>query len=99
MKFVGPSGLYLYMAIVSVIVGAIGTYRKKYRLPIPIEQQAVYRSIPRTTPIVSELDPRAESEPEAPKIITDDELEDVDNQSLSDKISEKSPANESPSSS
>lgn len=62
MTIFGPSGLYIYFMIVSSIVGAIGVYRKRYKPPIPLSEQIEYRPMPRTTPKISELDPRADEE-------------------------------------
>ncbi|MCH9632481.1 MAG: putative MFS-type transporter YcaD [Chlamydiae bacterium] len=59
---IGPSGLYLYFSVIAALVGAIGLWRKNSRRPIPLNEQSSYRSIPRTTPKISELDPRAEDE-------------------------------------
>lgn len=62
MQVLGPSGLYVYFAIVSALVGTIGFVRRNIKRHIALKDQVAYRSIPRTTPKISELDPRAEGE-------------------------------------
>ncbi len=59
---IGPSGLYLYFSIIAALVGGIGLWRRNFKRAIPLNEQSTYRSIPRTTPKISELDPRAEGE-------------------------------------
>ena len=61
-KIIGPSGLYVYFTVISALVGGIGLWRRNFKNPIPLNEQSTYRSIPRTTPKISELDPRAEDE-------------------------------------
>ncbi len=62
LQVIGPSGLYVYFAIVAALVGVIGLWRRNLKRAIPLDKQSTYRSIPRTTPKISELDPRAEEE-------------------------------------
>ena len=64
MKFFGPCGLYIYFSMIACAVGGIGLYRKRFRKPIPITEQVEYRPIPRTTPKISGLDPRASEKEE-----------------------------------
>lgn len=61
-KLFGPSGLYVYISMVSALIGGIGLYRRRFRKPIPITEQVEYRPIPRTTPKITGLDPRANEE-------------------------------------
>ena len=64
MKMFGPSGLYLYVAIISSIIGSVGFFRRNLKRKIPLGEQVAFRSVPRTTPKAAELDPRSENEPD-----------------------------------
>ncbi|MCH9634546.1 MAG: putative MFS-type transporter YcaD [Chlamydiae bacterium] len=64
MNVFGPSGLYVYFSVISSLVGGIGLYRKRFKPSIPLREQVEYRPIPRTTPMVSELDPRSSEKKE-----------------------------------
>ena len=59
MLLMGPAGLYVYFSLMAAMVGGFGVYRKRYKRPISLSEQVEYRPVPGTTPIVSELDPRA----------------------------------------
>ncbi len=59
MLLMGPAGLYVYFSIMAAMIGGFGVYRKRYKPPLPLSEQVEYRSVPRTTPKISELDPRA----------------------------------------
>lgn len=85
MQVFGPSGLYVYFAIVAAGVGTIGFVRRNYKKHIPLEEQVAYRSVPRTTPKISELDPRAEEENSLAKENLEEKLE----KGISEKKSEK----------
>ena len=54
--------MYVYFSIIGALVGGIGLWRRNFKKAIPLNEQQSYRSIPRTTPKISELDPRAEGE-------------------------------------
>lgn len=69
MQMFGSCGLYIYFSIISCTVASIGLYRRRFKRPIPVTEQVEYRPIPRTTPKISSLDPRAnEKEPEVESI-------------------------------
>lgn len=61
MSVLGPAGLYIYFSFIAMLVGLMGIM-KVSRKKEPPHSHMAYRSIPRTTPKISELDPRAEDE-------------------------------------
>ena len=63
---VGPWGLYLFTAFCGCNLGlAAWGYRKKQ--PSSVEDQVTFVPIPRTSPVVSQFDPRHEDEEEPPE--------------------------------
>jgi len=56
----GPLGLFVYFAIISGLLGVFFSWRRTKKSPTPVEEQQEFVLIPRTTPVVTELDPRAE---------------------------------------
>lgn len=62
MQWFGPAGLYLYFGLAAAVIGGFGFYRRGRKARIPLREQVEYRPIPRTTPKISELDPRADEE-------------------------------------
>ena len=53
-----PNNLYLYMAVVWVLVVLFGLYRYLRRKPVPVEEQTEFSPMIRTSPVVLEMDPR-----------------------------------------
>jgi MFS family permease len=62
----GPAGLFYFNAVIAVGFGLFGVWRMTRRAALPKEEQGPWVPLPRTTPMVYELDPRAEPEAEAP---------------------------------
>lgn len=62
MKLTGPYGLFLYFIIISIML-AIYTFWKIQKVkPIPQDEKQPFRNMPRTTPLVIELDPRGDED-------------------------------------
>ena len=63
----GPSGLFVYIAVVLLGLGGFVAYRMRIRAPIPTAEQGEFIVVPRMTPAAAALDPRApvEEPPEA----------------------------------
>jgi MFS family permease len=64
MSALGGPGLFIFTAASAASAVAFGLYRMMKRPPPPAEAQGPFRSLPRTTPVVSPLDPRGEDEPQ-----------------------------------
>jgi len=64
MSALGGPGLFVFTAAGAVSAVVFGFYRVMKRPPPPAEAQGPFRSLPRTTPVVSPLDPRGEDEPQ-----------------------------------
>jgi MFS family permease len=64
MSALGGAGLFVFTAAGAASAVAFGLYRVMKRPPPPAEAQGPFRSLPRTTPVVSPLDPRGEDEPQ-----------------------------------
>lgn len=60
MKTFGPKGLFIYFSIIGAILSLYAIFKVFKTAPIPKEDKVPYANIPRTTPTVSELDPRNE---------------------------------------
>ncbi len=63
----GPVGLFIYIAIVSGLLAVYGISSALRKPPVPVNEQGEYVSVPRTTPIAGELDPRSDENPKTPK--------------------------------
>ncbi|MFO0995101.1 MAG: MFS transporter [Alphaproteobacteria bacterium] len=59
MSTIGPDGLFIYSALVNLVLAGFAIYRMFQRAPMPKEQQRDYVSLPETTPVVRALDPHA----------------------------------------
>jgi MFS family permease len=64
MSALGGSGLFVFTATSAASAVVFGLYRAMRRPSPPAEAQGPFRSLPRTTPVVSPLDPRGEDEPQ-----------------------------------
>ena len=84
---IGPSGFYLFGAIVSFAVGGFGFWRMTQRAAPSMEDQGAFVVAPRSSPVAAELDPRSEfveDEEEAPN----DDGEDDDQSGDTDPMPE-----------
>ena len=59
MGWLGPSGLFTYIAVVLLGLGGFVAYRMRIRAPIPTAEQGEFIVVPRMTPAAAALDPRA----------------------------------------
>jgi MFS family permease len=62
MTVAGAPGLFAYIAVVFVALALFGLYRMRVRAAVPSEEQMPFVPVPRTSPVVGALDPRAEPE-------------------------------------
>jgi len=58
----GPHGFYAFMAVCAMGTFAYSIWRKSVRSAVANEQQEPYMTLPRTTPMAAELDPRTNSD-------------------------------------
>lgn len=63
MEIVGPGGLFAFIAAMLALLAAFGLARMRLRGPVPKAEQVPYMAVPRTSPVVGELDPRGEAAP------------------------------------
>src|SRR5262245_15793003 len=61
---VGPSGLFVFIAVVSTVLAAYTQWRMSRRAAKPAEQQSKFVPVPSTSAIAGALDPRADPLPE-----------------------------------
>jgi MFS family permease len=59
MSVAGPSGLFAFIAAGAFSCFAFGLWRTRVRPPVPAEARGPFLALPRTTPIVTPLDPRS----------------------------------------
>lgn len=59
MSAVGPGGVYLFIAVCTLLLG-VGAWFYKEKAKVPTAEQAHCIPVPRTSPVASVLDPRAE---------------------------------------
>ena len=64
MDWMGPVGLPLASAAMLFLLVAYGLFRMGRRAPLPLEEQAEFVPLARTSPIVLEMHPQADREPE-----------------------------------
>ncbi len=60
--WLGANGLIFYFIVLSLILGWFLLWRKTTTPQVSLEDQQDYITVPQTTPIVAELDPRSEEE-------------------------------------
>ncbi len=60
MQILGAPGIFYYFAATSAVLGLYTLWRIFKQTPIPQEEKLTFRTSPRTTPLSSELDPRAD---------------------------------------
>ena len=60
MTAVGAAGLFLFISGIHASTGIFAAFRMLRRTPVPTEDQPNFVVIPRTTPVVHELDPRGD---------------------------------------
>lgn len=63
-ELAGPRSLFVYLGLVYGLLGVYAGYRMRVALPIPVEEQAEFVPMARTSPQAVELDPRADVTPE-----------------------------------
>jgi MFS family permease len=67
MAWLGPPGLFAFLAVVLLAFGGFVGFRMRLREPIPMAEQGEFIVVPRMTPTAAALDPRAPAdEPEEP---------------------------------
>ncbi|MEJ2453057.1 MAG: MFS transporter [Candidatus Thiodiazotropha sp.] len=64
MDLAGPVGLPYFSAVILMLLSLYGLYRMRQRAPLPLEEQAEFVPLARTSPVVMEMHPQAELEPE-----------------------------------
>jgi len=62
MTLAGAPGLFFYIAAVFAALALFGLYRMRVRPAVPNAEQIPFVPVPRTSPVVGALDPRAEPE-------------------------------------
>jgi MFS family permease len=58
MTAIGDHGLFLFIAAVCALFAGYGAWRVTRRAPVPQSEQSEYVALPRSSPIVLDLDPR-----------------------------------------
>lgn len=61
MKTSGPAGLYLFSAIVGLILTLL-LARRRGAEKVPVAEQGDYMAVPRTSTVITQLDPRADDD-------------------------------------
>lgn len=71
MSLVGPSGVFLFTAPIHVALAGYAVWRATQHAQAPAEERTVFKEVPRTSPALYQLDPRAPTEappPEAQRV-------------------------------
>jgi MFS family permease len=55
MNFLGPKGLFFYVAIVGILIGSFSFFNIIKKKSLPQEDKGKYKNIPRTSPIIGNL--------------------------------------------
>jgi len=66
MHLLGPGALLGFFALTLVSVTAFALYRMTRRAPVPVDAQAPYVAVVRTSQAAMRMDPRLEADPAAP---------------------------------
>ena len=64
MDFAGPLALFAFLVVAGVAASAFATWRLRVRPPVPMEEQAPFQVVPRTSAVAAVLDPRGEDDPQ-----------------------------------
>lgn len=59
-NLIGPEGFFIYVIAVCILLCGFLLWRVQMRAPMSVEDQSQYVAMPRTSPVISELDPRGE---------------------------------------
>ena len=62
MGALGPQAFFGFIGMVAALIAAFVLYRMRARAALPKDQQREFVALPRMSPVVAELDPRAERE-------------------------------------
>lgn len=73
MMALGPVALFGYIALIGAGLALFGLYRTRVRAPVPNEEQIPFVALPRTSPVVGELDPRAKPVPDVEDLGDEDD--------------------------
>jgi MFS family permease len=87
MNFAGPAGLFMFTAAVGIASIAFAVWRMNMRAPVPADQQGLFQTLPRTTPVAAPLDPRGEEDYAGPVAEDEDAIMDDEAQPL-EKVEE-----------
>ena len=60
MERIGAPGLFVFIAAMGLLLTVFVLWRIRTGHKLPLEEQAAYQAVPRTTPVAYELDPRFE---------------------------------------
>ncbi|HEV7369479.1 MFS transporter [Arenibaculum sp.] len=71
MSALGPWGLFAFTAAGAFACFAFGLWRTRVRPPVPVAEQGPFLALPRTTPVITPLDPRSAEEPEDEQLSLD----------------------------
>jgi MFS family permease len=66
MRELGHGALFLHSAVAHTAIAVMMVLRARQRPKLPIERNAPFVPVPKTTPAVFDLDPRADQDPAAP---------------------------------
>lgn len=64
MEIIGPAGLFLFIAVSGVGLALFALWRHKVAPPAPVDSKGRFQTTTNTSPLLAELDPRAEGAPE-----------------------------------
>lgn len=56
----GPVGLFIYFGVITGLLGVFFAWRRTQKSATPVAEQQDFVAVPRTTPVATNLDPRAE---------------------------------------
>lgn len=56
----GPEGLFVFFGLIAAILSIFFSWRRTQTSPTPVAEQQEFVAMPKTTPLVTNLDPRAE---------------------------------------
>lgn len=62
MNVQGPGALFAFTGVVALTTAVFAVWRMQRRAAVPLADQAEFQALPRTTPVLCEMDPRAEPE-------------------------------------
>ncbi|MGB0748235.1 MAG: MFS transporter [Magnetospiraceae bacterium] len=62
MQLLGQSGMFLFTGVAGLALAGVAAWRRAAGPSVSVEEQSAFQPVPRTTPVIYELDPRVDAD-------------------------------------